>query len=79
MHATAEGRNITVTFGKTPLPSLTQKLGSVGTVELDGCACDLLVALYNDGSKFERPQQFSLRAGRQGLRNIAQATFEHID
>lgn len=74
MHATAEGRNITVTFGTTPLPSLTQKLGSVGTVELDGCACDLLVALYNDESQFERKHQLSFRAGGQGLRSISRTT-----
>ena len=40
-------------FWEMPFSSLTQKLGSVGAVELDGCACDLLVALYNNGSQFE--------------------------
>ena len=36
---------------------LTQELGSVGTVELDGCARDLLGALHvTIGSQSERPQ-----------------------
>ena len=64
MHATAEVRQITTASGKVVLPSLTQKLGPFRTVELDGCACDLLVALHvNDRSLNDR--KLCLRADRQ--------------
>lgn len=67
-----EKQNIRSALNKVPLSSLTQELGSLGTIELDGCASDLLGALHvTDPSQFERtfPVRCRCRRGVMGHRN----------